>query len=307
MREREGPALLPLVAVVSRRVFRVSRDLPIRARPIRAGRRQAARGGERFGGRRRALRGGGRVRPSVLIVVPARYGATRFPGKPLALVAGIPLVERVRRLCLRTPGRPRVIVATDDARVLRAVKAFGGEARMTRRDHPSGTDRAAEVARAVPCDLVVNVQGDEPLLAPREIGRLVAAMARDRAVEMATLCHPIRDPCEMANPNAVKVVLDARGNALYFSRAPVPYFRDGPPSASVRRRCFRHIGIYAYRRSFLLRYVRWPQSFLEKAEKLEQLRALERGVRIRVLKSGYEPVGVDVPADVKRVERRLRK
>lgn len=247
------------------------------------------------------------MRPRVLIVIPARHGSTRFPGKPLVPIAGVPLVERVRRLCLRVPGVPRVIVATDDARILRAVRAFGGEARMTRRDHPSGTDRAAEVARAVPCDFVVNVQGDEPLLEPREIGRLIAAMARDRAVEMATLCHPIRDPRELANPNAVKVVLDARGDALYFSRSPIPHFRDGPPSAAERCGCFRHVGIYAYRRDFLLRYVRWPQSFLEKAEKLEQLRAVERGVRIRVRVSDYEPVGVDVPADVKRVERLLRK
>lgn len=247
------------------------------------------------------------MRPRVLIVVPARHGSTRFPGKPLVPIAGVPLVERVRRLCLRVPGRPRVVVATDDARILRAVRAFGGEARMTRRDHPSGTDRAAEIARAVPCDFVVNVQGDEPLLEPREVGRLISAMRRDRSVEMATLCHPIRDPRELASPNSVKVVLDARGDALYFSRSPIPCFRDGAPSAAARRACYRHIGIYAYRRDFLLRYVRWPQSFLEKAEKLEQLRALERGVRIRVLASGYEPVGVDVPADVKRVERLLRK
>lgn len=247
------------------------------------------------------------MRLRVLVIVPARHGSTRFPGKPLAPIAGVPLVERVRRLCLRIPGRPRVVVATDDSRILRAVKAFGGEVRMTRRDHPSGTDRAAEVARTVPCDLVVNVQGDEPLLDPREIGRLVAAMARDRSVEMATLCHPIRDPREHANPNAVKVVLDARGDALYFSRSPIPHFRDGAPSAKELRACYRHIGIYAYRRAFLLRYVRWPQSFLEKAEKLEQLRAVERGVRIRTLISDYEPVGVDVPADVKRVERLLRR
>jgi 3-deoxy-manno-octulosonate cytidylyltransferase (CMP-KDO synthetase) len=247
------------------------------------------------------------VRPRVLIVVPARHGSTRFPGKPLVPIAGVPLVERVRRLCLRVPGRPRVVVATDDARILRAVRGFGGEAVMTRRDHPSGTDRAAEVARRVPCDVVVNVQGDEPLLEPREIARLVAAMARDGSVRMATLCHPVRDARELANPNAVKVVLDARGDALYFSRSAIPCFRDGAPSAAARRRCYRHIGIYAYRRDFLLRYVRWPQSFLEKAEKLEQLRAVERGVRIRALVSGYEPVGVDVPADVKRVERLIRR
>ena len=247
------------------------------------------------------------MRPRVLIVVPARHGSTRFPGKPLVSIAGVPLVERVRRLCLCVPGAPRVVVATDDARILRVVRAFGGEARMTRRDHPSGTDRAAEVARAVPCDLVVNVQGDEPLLEPREIGRLIAAMARDRAVEMATLCHPIRNSREFVDPNAVKVVLDARGDALYFSRSPIPHFRDLPASNFPLQASYRHIGIYAYRRDFLLRYVRWPQSFLEKAEKLEQLRALERGIRIRVLVSGYEPVGVDVPADVKRVERLLKK
>lgn len=246
------------------------------------------------------------MRSRVLIVIPARYGAVRFPGKPLAMVAGVPLVERVRRLCLRVPGRPRVIVAADDERILRVVRAFGGEARRTRRDHPSGTDRVAEVARATPCDWVVNVQGDEPLLDPREIARLIAAMKGRRAPSMATLAHPIRDAREFADPNAVKVVRDAQGDALYFSRAPIPSFRDAAPSSALRRRCFRHIGIYAFRREFLLRYVRWPKSFLEKAEKLEQLRALENGVRIRVLISKDRPVGVDVPGDVRRVERRLR-
>lgn len=246
------------------------------------------------------------MRPRVLIVIPARYGAVRFPGKPLVPVAGVPLVERVRRLCLRVPGRPRVVVATDDARIVRAVRAFGGEAQRTRRDHPSGTDRVAEVARRTPCDLVVNVQGDEPLLDPRTIARLIAAMKARPAPRMATLAHPIRDAREFADPNAVKVVRDARGDALYFSRAPIPSFREGPPSPARRRRCLRHIGIYAFRREFLVRYVRWPQSFLEKAEKLEQLRALENGVRIRVLITEKKPVGVDVPGDVRRVERLLR-
>ncbi len=245
------------------------------------------------------------ARPRVLIVIPARYSSTRFPGKPLALIDGVSMIERVHRLCLRVTGSPTVIVATDDRRIERHVRGFGGRVLMTRRDHPSGTDRAAEVARRVPCDLVVNVQGDEPLLDPRVIGRLINAMRRDPRWSMATLSHRITRRGDDLDPNVVKVVADRSGRALYFSRSPIPHFRGARPSGPVA--CDRHLGIYAYRRRFLLQYVRWPQSPLELAEKLEQLRALERGAAIRVLRTSYGAVGVDAPSDVARVERMLRR
>ncbi len=244
----------------------------------------------------------------LLIVIPARYASTRFPGKPLARIAGVSLLERVHRLCLRVPGAPTVVVATDDSRIERHALGFGARVLMTRRDHPSGTDRAAEVARRIPCDLVVNVQGDEPLLDPRVVGRLAAALRADSSLQMATLAHPLSDAKDYDNPNAVKVVVDRKGNALYFSRAPIPFFRgwDGR-RGKLPGAVWRHLGIYGYRRDFLLRYVRWPRSPLEEAENLEQLRALERGVQIRVLRTAYEALGVDVPGDVARVERVLRR
>jgi len=240
----------------------------------------------------------------LLIVIPARYASTRFPGKPLALIAGRSLVERVYRNCAKVRNA-KVIVATDDTRILKHVRAFGGEAMMTSERHPSGTDRAAEVARRHACEVVINVQGDEPLLLASVVRKIADAMFREKKLEMATLAHPIKKTQDYQDPNVVKVVLDHNGDALYFSRAPIPFFRGSrtqDPGSS-----HRHIGIYAYRRSFLLRYVKWPQSFLEKAEKLEQLRALERGVKIRVLKTSYEAIGVDVPSDVRKVERLLKR
>ncbi|MBI4028521.1 MAG: 3-deoxy-manno-octulosonate cytidylyltransferase [Verrucomicrobia bacterium] len=256
----------------------------------------------------------------LLIVIPARYESTRFPGKPLALIAGVSLIERVYRLCCRVERRAAVIVATDDGRIERHVREFGGAVMMTRRDHPSGTDRVAEVARHFRCEIVINVQGDEPLLDPRVVRRLAAAMRADPSLSMATLCHAIRKAEDYQNPNVVKVVAARGGRALYFSRAPIPHtgkfqfpvrLSDGrrggqADGADSKVQIFqRHIGIYAYRRDFLLRYVRWPQSPLEKAERLEQLRVLERGIPIRVLESDYEAIGVDAPADVRKVEKAL--
>jgi 3-deoxy-manno-octulosonate cytidylyltransferase (CMP-KDO synthetase) len=244
---------------------------------------------------------------TALIVIPARYGSSRFPGKPLALIAGVSLIERVYRLCTQVKVCTEVVVATDDERIRRHVRDFGGEVMMTRSDHPSGTDRVAEVARRFRASLIINVQGDEPLLDPRVIGRLIRTMRRQPGIPMATLCHAIRDEDEYRDSNAVKVVMGQAGNALYFSRAPIPWLRTKKFGDPGTEGIFRHIGIYGFRREFLFQYVQWPQSFLEKAEQLEQLRAVERGVAIHVLKTEYRPIGVDVPADVARVEKVLRK
>ena len=248
-----------------------------------------------------------RANSNILIVIPARYASTRFPGKPLALIAGVSLIERVYRLCRRVGNVAGVVVATDDRRIQRHVRDFGGEVMLTRRNHRSGTDRVAEVARRHACGIVINVQGDEPLLDPRVITRLGEALRRQPRLSMATLCHPIRTAAEFHDPNAVKVVLDSAGDALYFSRAPIPHIGKFRISDFGFRIFQRHIGIYAYRRDFLLRYVRWPQSRLEKIERLEQLRALEHGARIRVLKTARAAIGVDVPADVVRVEQLLKR
>jgi 3-deoxy-manno-octulosonate cytidylyltransferase (CMP-KDO synthetase) len=248
------------------------------------------------------------VSKSTLIVIPARYQSSRFPGKPLVLLNGISLVERVYQLSSRVGKDIRVVIATDDARIERHVREFGGDIMMTRKNHPSGTDRVAEVARKFNCKTVINVQGDEPLLNPKVIRKLVDVMQQHPTLEMATLCHSISDEKDYLDPNVVKVVKDQNGNALYFSRSPIPFVRDQHRTSNFEHRTFfRHIGIYAYRRDFLLKYVRWPQSNLEKLEKLEQLRALERGIQIRVLETNYHAIGVDVVADVKKVEKLLDK
>ena len=232
-------------------------------------------------------------------VIPARYGAQRFPGKPLALIAGKPLVQRVYEQARQAQRLDRVVVATDDLRIADAVKKFGGEVVMTPSTCPSGTDRAAEVARQSDCDRIVNIQGDEPLMRPEMIDQLVDGLGDS---DMATLARPIESAEILADPNNVKVVFAHNGNALYFSRHPIPFVRD----TGATTKHFRHLGIYAYQREFLLKFVQLPQSALEQAEKLEQLRALENGFTIKVLVTPYDSVGVDVPADVQRVEEILR-
>jgi len=232
-------------------------------------------------------------------VIPARYGAQRFPGKPLALIAGKPLVQRVYEQARQAQRLDRVVVATDDLRIADAVKKFGGEVVMTPSTCPSGTDRAAEVARQSDCDRIVNIQGDEPLMRPEMIDQLVDGLGDS---DMATLARPIESAEILADPNNVKVVFAHNGNALYFSRHPIPFVRD----TGATTKHFRHLGIYAYQREFLLKFVQLPQSALEQAEKLEQLRALENGFTIKVLVTPYDSVGVDTPADVQRVEKILR-
>ncbi|MEM1059831.1 MAG: 3-deoxy-manno-octulosonate cytidylyltransferase [Verrucomicrobiota bacterium] len=239
-----------------------------------------------------------------LIVVPARWGSTRFPGKMLAPLLGKPLVQWAWEAAGRSRLADRVVVATDDRRIRRAVEAFGGEVVMTSKRHPSGTDRMAEVAEKVPARLYVNVQGDEALLPPREIDALIRGMAACRA-PIGTLAHAVASEEEYQRPDVVKVVTDREGNALYFSRSPLPCFRDGLGPRELRQ-VRRHVGIYAYRAAGLRRFVSLPPGRLEKYERLEQLRALEHGLRIRVFATRYRAVGVDTPADLAEAEQLLR-
>jgi len=241
----------------------------------------------------------------VIGIIPARYGSTRFPGKPLALIAGKPLIRHVVERCQQAKSLSDVIVATDDTRIWEVAQSFC-RAEMTAPDHPSGSDRIAEVAARCACDAVVNIQGDEPLIDPTVIDAVAGALEQ---AEMSTAATPIRTPAEYDNPNVVKVVVNGAGWALYFSRRTIPYLRDAASgSVSEQMAAFpflKHLGIYGYRRDALLRLVKFPVSPLERAEKLEQLRALENGIRIAVVKVDYDSVGVDVPADVKRVEQLL--
>ncbi|MGE0392187.1 MAG: 3-deoxy-manno-octulosonate cytidylyltransferase [Vicinamibacterales bacterium] len=234
-------------------------------------------------------------------LIPARYASTRFPGKPLVELAGRTMIEHVYRRAAEASTVDAVAVATDDARIADAVTAFGGHAVMTGAHHPSGSDRIAEAAGGLACDVVVNVQGDEPLISPDAIDAAVAPLLSDPAVLMSTLAAPIGDPHDADDPNVVKVVLDRRGDALYFSRARIPFPRQ-PGTAPLR-----HIGLYAYRRPFLIEFAGWPRSPLEETESLEQLRALERGVRIRTLVTPYESIGVDTPGDLARVRAALER
>jgi len=240
----------------------------------------------------------------VLAVIPARHASSRFPGKPLAPIAGKPMiqhvVERVRQARLVS----RVVVATDDPRIESAVTVFGGEAIATRRDHPTGTDRVAEVAAHVPAEIYVNVQGDEPLIDPDTIDALISAMVEDETVQIAGPCTAIDHANDIMDPNVTKVVRDFDGNALYFSRAPIPWVRDRNESVAARH--WKHIGLYAFRRAALLDFPTLPPGELERLEQLEQLRWLENGYRIRIVETEYDAVSVDVPADVDRVERLIR-
>ncbi len=239
----------------------------------------------------------------VLGIIPARYASTRFPGKPLALIAGQPLIQHVVEQCQKAKSLTEVLVATDDSRIADVAKKFC-RVEKTRADHPSGTDRIAEVAARCACDAVVNIQGDEPLIDPQVIDAVAGALAQN---EMSTAATRIRQPAELDNPNVVKVVVSAAGRALYFSRRTIPYLREaasGSVSEQLAAFAFlKHLGIYGYRRETLLRLVKFPVSPLEAAEKLEQLRALENGVQIAVVTVAYDSVGVDVPADVAKVEK----
>ncbi len=235
------------------------------------------------------------------VVIPARFGARRFPGKPLAAIAGKPLIQRVYECCRGAKGVSRIVVATDDERIARACEGFGAEVAMTSAAHPTGTDRVAEVAAALPEDIVVNVQGDEPLLRGDVIDAAIDVLRADPELPMATVVHRAEADA-LLDPNRVKVVLDRRGRALYFSRSPIPHLREQVPGLAI----WQHVGLYAYRRPFLLQFVRLEPTPLERAESLEQLRALENGYAIGVAPvEGFRSIPVDVPEDVARVERAL--
>ena len=239
----------------------------------------------------------------MLAVVPARHGSSRFPGKPLAPLAGRPMIQHVVERVKRAELVSRVVVATDDAGIQKAVEAFGGEAVLTRSDHRTGTDRVAEVAARWPADIYVNVQGDEPLVDPGTVDTLVAAMLEDETVQIATPCTAITHRNDIVDPHICKVTRDFDGNALYFSRAPIPWVRD--TNESVAARHWKHLGLYAFRRDALLEFPALPPGELERLEQLEQLRWLENGFRIRVIETEYDAISVDVPADLERVERIL--
>jgi len=233
-------------------------------------------------------------------IIPARFASSRFPGKALASLAGRPMVRHVYERAQMSRYLTDVLVATDDDRIASAVRAFGGRVRMTSADHPSGTDRLAEIAHSEPAAIYVNIQGDEPLIDPEAIDAAILSVHGDDDVSMGTLKKRIADPSDILNTNVVKVVTNLAGDAIYFSRCPIPYERDG---RSDEQLYFKHVGLYVYRGDLLRRYPDLPVGPLERAERLEQLRALENGFRIRVVETEYESVGVDTPEDLERVNR----
>jgi 3-deoxy-manno-octulosonate cytidylyltransferase (CMP-KDO synthetase) len=254
---------------------------------------------------------------AVVAIIPVRYGSTRFPGKPLAKIGGKPMIQHVYESTSKAEGLDRILVATDDLRISEAVEKFGGEVVLTSKDHASGTDRLAEVAKKIKAQWVVNVQGDLPFVRPQTIAQTLRPLRRDRSVLMGTARTPIYQEEEWLNPNVVKVVTDAKGFALYFSRAPIPHIRDGTggavrspqPMTSARKDGiwgYRHVGVYVYRRDFLLKFSRLRPTPLELTEGLEQLRALDHGYRIRVMDVDEPSVEVDTPQDLQKAEDYLK-
>jgi 3-deoxy-manno-octulosonate cytidylyltransferase (CMP-KDO synthetase) len=234
-------------------------------------------------------------------IIPARWGSTRFPGKPLYSIAGKPLLQHVWERCRRAKNLDLVVIATDDMRIASAAFDWGAEVALTSPKHSSGTNRVAEVAKKTKqFAYVINIQGDEPLIDPRFIDRLVEKLRSDRKVEIVTAAHPFKNPADASSPHQVKVVLDRHGNALYFSRAAIP-----APRNDGRTLFLRHQGIYGFRRETLLEFVRWKPSPLERAESLEQLRALENGVKVHVLVTATGSPGIDTPEDATLLERKL--
>jgi len=234
-------------------------------------------------------------------IIPARWNSTRFPGKPLHLIAGKPLLKHVWERCLRANGLDLVVIATDDMRIASAAFEWGAEVALTSPKHCTGTNRVAEVARKTKqFAYVINIQGDEPLIDPRLINKLVEKLGSNRKVEIVTAAHPFKDPADAFSAHQVKVVLDLRGNALYFSRAAIP-----APQKDGRSLFLRHQGVYGFRRGTLLQFVRWKPSPLERAESLEQLRALENGVTVHVLVTATGSPGIDTPEDATALEQAL--
>jgi 3-deoxy-manno-octulosonate cytidylyltransferase (CMP-KDO synthetase) len=249
----------------------------------------------------------------ITALIPARFASTRFEGKALADILGKPMVQHVYERAAKAGLVSEVIVATDDERIAAAVRAFGGRVEMTSRGHETGTDRLAEVAARIDADIVVNVQGDEPLIEPAMIDEAIRPLTLDSSIKMGTLKTRIKTLHDFLSPNVVKVITDREGFALYFSRSPLPNFRDkwndlkDEAFESGRLLCYKHVGIYVYRRDFLLQFAQMAPTYLEMAEKLEQLRALENCHRIKVMETKYESVGVDTPADLEKVVESLKK
>jgi 3-deoxy-manno-octulosonate cytidylyltransferase (CMP-KDO synthetase) len=242
--------------------------------------------------------------PRVVVVIPARYASTRLPGKPLVPLCGKPMIQHVYERAKRAQTVHEVLVATDDQRILEAVQQFGGQARMTRPDHRTGTERIAEVAVQEQGDIFVDVQGDEPLIDPLTIDAAVGALLEEPPTQIATIATLIRHANDIMDPNVVKAVLDFDDNALYFSRAPVPWIRDTQQKVHVKY--WKHLGLYVFQRDALLEFPTLPQGELERIEQLEQLRWLENGWRMRVAEVPHDSVSVDVPEDVARVERLMK-
>lgn len=249
----------------------------------------------------------------ITAVIPARYASTRFPGKALAEIGGKPMIQHVYERTLQSRLISRVVVATDDQRIAEVIQRIGGEAIMTSASHETGTDRLAEVAANLDAELIVNVQGDEPLIEPQMIDQAIAPLAADQTIQMGTIKTRVRCLHDFLSPNVVKVVTDCNNNALYFSRSPLPFFRDkwqdlkDESFASGKLLCFKHVGLYVYRRDFLIRYAAMTPTFLEISEKLEQLRAIENGIQIRVVETEFESIGVDTPDDLAKAQERYKK
>ena len=239
----------------------------------------------------------------VLGVIPARYKSSRFEGKVIADLAGQPMIQHVWERAKKSQRLDDVLIACDDDRVARKAKAFGAKVAMTSPDHPSGSDRIAQVVSSLNVEIVVNIQGDEPLLESTVIDQLVDALQDSKDCPVATVIRMIEDKRELDNPNIVKVVVDSQGVALYFSRAVIPFDRDGNQEERIEH--YKHLGLYAYRKDFLLKFTQMPPSRLEMAEKLEQLRILEAGYKIKTIVTKFDTIGVDTPEDLKRVEKLL--
>lgn len=249
---------------------------------------------------------------NITAVIPARYASMRFPGKALAEIGGKPMIQHVYERTACASLVSTVIVATDDERIQHAVKAFGGNCCMTRVGHETGTDRLAEVAAGLDTDIIVNVQGDEPLIVPAMVDQAIRPLLDDSTLRMGTLKTRIKCLHDFLSPNVVKVVTDRDSNALYFSRSPLPFFRDkwqdlkDESFASGKLLCYKHVGLYVYRRDFLIEFAAMAPTFLETSEKLEQLRAVENGVRIRVVETEFESIGVDTPDDLAKARERFK-
>ncbi|MEM0492464.1 MAG: 3-deoxy-manno-octulosonate cytidylyltransferase [Candidatus Thermoplasmatota archaeon] len=238
----------------------------------------------------------------VVCVIPARYRSTRFPGKPLVEICGKSMIQRVYEQAMKSSLIDEIYIATDDKRIKDKAESFGAKVIMTSEHHRCGTDRIAEAIQHIPGDIIINVQGDEPLIEPDALDSVIKPMLNNPTLKMATLITPITDKSEYMNPNVAKVTIDKNNYILYCSRSLIPYSRDGDETT-----IFKQIGVYVYRRDFLIEFSKMVETPYEKVEKLEQLRALENGYRIKAVETSYQPVGVDIPDDVKKVEKILKK